>query len=83
MISTLLSKVKFNPVLVAAVLVAVGAAVEAGEVTNWESLGAIVLGVVVRQFVTPVKRAEASAESAFYDGLQAGRENGVPLNGPI
>lgn len=65
MLSKIVSSIKLNPVLVAAVLVAVGQGVAAGDVTTWESLATIVVGVIVRRFVTPEVKA-AQRESTAY-----------------
>lgn len=78
--ASLANAVKFNPAVVAGLISAAGIAVAEGDVTNWGSLGAIIVSVIVRQFVTPTIRATAAeaeaAATAFAEGVAAGQANG-------
>lgn len=75
--ASLVNVVKFNPAVVAGLISAAGIAVAEGNVASWKSLAAILVGVVVRQFVTPTIRATANeaeaAAVAYAEGLSAGQ----------
>ena len=72
--------IKFNPAVVAGLISAAGIAGAEGDITNWASLGAILVSVVVRQFVTPTIRAAANeaeaAANGFVEGVEAAQANG-------
>lgn len=76
LMASVVSKIKLEPAIVVSLIAAIAAAVAAEDVTNWESLAAIVVGAIIRQFVTPTPKAKIEAQDAFFEGLSAGINNG-------
>ena len=79
--ASVLDCLKRNPVLVGAFLVAAGQAVSDEDPTTWEGLVIVLVGVVVRMFVSPTAEVKDKLENAYNVG-RTDATFGPPFDGP-
>lgn len=80
MFDTILARIKSEPAVLLAILAAVVQALEAEDVVTWNTVVTVVLGVVIRQLVTPASVAEERVEVAHVQGYVLGA--GLPPEQP-
>lgn len=73
MFTALIARIKTEPAFVLALLAAVVQALEAQDALTWSTFGTVVLGVVIRQLVTPASVVEAEVDAAAEAGYSIGR----------
>ncbi len=73
MVNALLLRLKNEPALVLSFLAAILQALEAEDVVTWNTVLTVVVGVAIRQLVTPTPQADADADAALDSGYVRGR----------
>lgn len=66
--ASVLDRIRHNPALVLAFVAACVQALEAQDVLTWNTVVTVVLGVLIRQFVTPAHEVEDQVAQAYVAG---------------
>lgn len=77
---TIIDRLKSEPAVVLAFLAAVIQGLQAEDVVSWQTISTVVVGVLIRQFVTPAAKVDEKVEQAHVEGYVLGA--GLPPEQP-